>query len=302
MPALSIQPTMDCEPPGPDISAHARSKSATGPADYAESERSIRGFVDRCLENGAPPTLYVHPQVAHEHRALFLELEDRGVGHGLHLHPYKFNPDNRADLGAYTRERQRELIAEATAEWEDALGRHPRYFRPGVYSASDATLPVLEDLGYRGGSVSRPESVKPDAAAVWAGAPLDPHRGHDGFRLLPGDLDFVNAPITVDPTRPVEHNVESLYLSAIAEDPYNAGAESYDRAAILEHTVDRIAAQAPAHPALVGNTHNNMDFSDPGHPATAVLDSVFSTIDRVCADRDLEPVGETIGTFVERFD
>lgn len=305
---VAIVPTLDAEPPGAAISAHARSKSATGPTDYAASERSIRGFVGACTDAGYPPTLFVHPQVAAENPDLFLDLEADGAGLGLHVHPYKLADRFREDLGAYPAAGQREILEIAIERWTDALGRHPRYVRPGVFSASDVTLPILDDLGFRGGSVSSPGRVKPDAAAIWAGAPADPHRGHAGFRALPGDLDFVDVPVTVDRTRPVagghlgQGGYESLYTSDVEAEALDPDAAPYDLAAVTRNALDRIAQEEPPFPAIVTNTHNNMDYADPDHRARRNLEGVFRTVRDRCAGTDLSPRGETLGSFVERFE
>lgn len=305
---VAVIPTMDCEPPGPEITAHARSKSATGPTDYPASEASIRGFVSRCDDLGLVPTLFVHPQVGDRHRDLFLDLRASGVCLGLHLHPYKLNPDYREDLGAYTAETQRDILAEAIDRWETIFDEHPRYVRPGVFSASDATYRILDDLGFAGGSVSTPGRVKPEAAAVWAGAPVDPHRGHAAFRMLPGELDFVDAPVTVDRSRPVtgghlgQGGYESLYVSDIEAEALDPDATAYDLAAVTRNTMDRIERETPASPALVTNTHNNMPYDDPDHRACENLRTVVRTARASCEGTPLDLEPTTLDAFVEDFD
>jgi peptidoglycan/xylan/chitin deacetylase (PgdA/CDA1 family) len=308
MPDVAMMPTMDCEPPGSEITAHARSKSATGPTDYGASESSIRGFASLCGDLGLTPTLFVHPQVGERHRDLFLALRAEGACLGLHLHPYKLNPDYREDLGAYPAETQREILTEAIDRWEAIFDEHPRYVRPGVFSASDATYRVLSDLGFAGGSVSTPGRVKPDAAAVWAGAPLDPHRGHAAFRMLPGDLDFVDVPVTVDRARPVtgghlgQGGYESLYVSDIEAEALDPEASAYDLAAVTRNTLERIKRERPAHPALVTNTHNNMAYGDPDHRARANLRTVARTAGTYCEGGDLSLEPTTLDAFVETVD
>jgi peptidoglycan/xylan/chitin deacetylase (PgdA/CDA1 family) len=305
---VALLPTMDCEPPGPEITAHARSKSATGPTDYEASESSIRGFVSLCGDLGLTPTLFVHPQVGERHRDLFLDLRADGVCLGLHLHPYKLNPDYRHDLGAYAAEIQREILTEAIDRWEAIFDEHPRYVRPGVFSASDATYQVLDDLGFAGGSVSTPGRVKPAAAAVWAGAPVDPHRGHAAFRMLPGDLDFVDAPVTVDRSRPVtgghlgQGGYESLYVSDIEAEALDPDASAYDLAAVTRNTLERIDRESPDHPALVTNTHNNMGYDDPDHRACENLRTVVRTARTHCDEREHSLDPTTLDAFVDGFD
>ena len=307
MPDVALLPTMDCEPPGPEITAHARSKSATGPTDYEASESSIRGFVSLCDDLGLAPTLFVHPQVGEQHRDLFLDLRDSGVCLGLHLHPYKLNPDYRADLGAYAAETQREILTEAIDRWEAVFDEHPRYVRPGVFSANDATYQVLDDIGFLGGSVSTPGRVKPDAAAVWAGAPVDPHRGHAAFRMLPGDLDFVDAPVTVDRSRPVtgghlgQGGYESLYVSDIEAEALDPDASAYDLAAVTRNTLERIERDSPSRPALVTNTHNNMAYGDTDHRACENLRTVARTAREYCRGTPISLEPTTLDAFVANF-
>lgn len=308
MPDVALLPTMDCEPPGPEITPHARSKSATGPTDYAASEASIRGFAALCDDLGLTPSLFVHPQVGERHRELFLDLRADGVCLGLHLHPYKLDPDYREDLGAYPADTQREILRAAVDRWEGIFDEHPRYVRPGVFSASDATYEVLDDLGFAGGSVSTPGRIKPEAAAVWAGAPVDPHRGHAAFRMLPGDLDFVDAPVTVDRSRPVtgghlgQGGYESLYVSDIEAEALDPEAEAYDLAAVTSNTLERIDREAPANPALVTNTHNNMAYEDPDHRACENLRTVVRTAREYADGTALSIQPTTLDDFVADFD
>ena len=154
---------------------------------------------------GYPVTLFAHPEVAVAQPGLLLELQEAGACLGMHLHPYKFD-DARypRDLGYFTAEQQTDLISSASKVWSDALGQHPRYFRGGVFSANDATFGVLAELGFHGGSVSCPGRVLPEAMAIWAGAELYPHRANLSFRQIEGDSDFVEVPISVDTSRPME--------------------------------------------------------------------------------------------------
>lgn len=308
MPDVALVPTMDCEPPGPEISEHARSKSKTGPPNWDFSEQAIRGFADRCTEFDLTPTLFVHPQVGERHRDLFLELDADGACLGLHVHPYKFDEDYPEDLGAYPAAAQRELLGAAVERWEAIFGDHPGYFRGGVYSANDVTMPVLDDLGFAGGSLSTPGRVKPAAAAVWAGAPLDPHRGHAGFRLVPGDLDFVNVPLTVDPSRTAQSGhvgqggYESLYVSDVEAEALAPDPEPYDLAAVTRNTLGRIAREEPPSPALVTNTHNNMDYADADHRAVENLWTVVETATAFCENSDLDLVSGTLADVVGAVD
>ena len=86
--------TMDCETAKSDVTPYATQMSGSGPQDYEESERSIRGFVETAASFGYPTTLLAHPEVAVGNKELLLELEEKGACLGLHLHPYKLKEQN----------------------------------------------------------------------------------------------------------------------------------------------------------------------------------------------------------------
>lgn len=296
---------MDCEPPESDISSYAHRKSSSGPDDYAESERSITGYVDVLERYGYTPTLFVHPRVAERQREFLIDLRERGVCLGLHLHPYKMDEAYRHDLGFYRYSTQRALLTEATDRWKNAMGRHPEYFRPGVFSANDSTFGLLEELGYSGGSVSSPGRVLPSAAAVWAGARYDPHRAHRGFRQLAGEADFVNVPMTVDSASPIQNGhanqrgYQSLYVSAVEEEEVNPDATRYDFDAMVENVVDRFESDRPTHPVVLTNTHNNMNYCDADHPATENLETVLDGLENLSSRRDVSLSSGTIESVVD---
>jgi len=53
--------TMDCEPALFQCSPLAIRLSGSGPANYQEGERSIRGYVEAARTEGYPVTLFAHP-------------------------------------------------------------------------------------------------------------------------------------------------------------------------------------------------------------------------------------------------
>jgi peptidoglycan/xylan/chitin deacetylase (PgdA/CDA1 family) len=282
--------TMDCEPARPDVTTHAAEMSASGPADYLESERAIRAYCETVKAHGFATTLFAHPEIAEKHRALLLELQDAGACLGLHLHPYKFGDGRyRHDLGAYAASEQQKMLEEAVAVWEEALGQKPRYFRAGYFSANDNTFRVLQALGFRGGSLSLPGRVLPEHCSVWAGAALHTHRAHLSFRQLEGNSDFVEIPVAVDLARPVQVGTagEQGY-----EWPY-VPAQIYDHRQVIGNILDRFQADSPRYPAVVMDTHNDQDYANPGHPSSVNLALILDCIRALCAERGLRPVSAT---------
>lgn len=293
---LFVLLTMDCETARKDVTAHAARMSPSGPWDYAESERSIRGFAARAKAHGFPVTYFVHPEVGFANRDLLLELQDQGACLGLHLHPYKLG-DGRYehDLGAYTAAEQRDILGAATAAWHEALGQEPRYFRAGYFSANDATFAVLRELGFRGGSLSIPGRILPAHCSVWAGAEPYAHRAHLGFRQQAGNSDFVEVPVSVDFLRPVQVGAagEIGY-----EWPYVPA--RYQHREVVEHILQRAKSDAAPYGAIVLDTHNDQDYPDPGHPASLNLELILSNIRARCRELGLRPVGATVQAMCDR--
>jgi hypothetical protein len=287
--------TMDCETARKDITGHAASMSPSGPRDYVASERSIRGYASVASAYGFPLTLFVHPEVAAAHRELLLELQSQGHCLGLHLHPYKFaNGRYTEDLGAYSAEEQREMLGAAVAAWKGILGQEPLYFRAGYFSANDSTFRVLQELGFRGGSLSNPGRVLPAHCSVWSGAEPYPHRAHLGFRQLTGGSSFVEVPVSVDYERPVQRGAagEQGY-----EWPYIPA--PYDHRQVVQHILERSRSAGARTSTLVLDSHNDQDYGDPGHPATVNLSLILDSAKSCAAGMDVSLVGATLETICD---
>ena len=265
-------------------------------SNHKLSERSTRGYVDTIKAYGFPVTLFVHPEVALRHRALLLELQNQGVCLGLHLHPRWFGDGRyRKEIGAYSASEQHKIIKEAMDVWKRALGQSPLYFRGGVFSANDNTFRVLQELGFRGGSLSCPGRVLPEFYSVWAGAEPYPHRAHLNFRLVRGDSDFVEVPISVDFQRPGESHI---YPNRVPTKGYQwlyiADRRFYNYEEVLRHLIERFRRDSPRCPVIVTDTHNNQDYSDPEHPARLNLEFILKLLKSLCEDMGVKPVGSTL--------
>ena len=285
---IDIVVTMDCEPTRPPERAGA---ATSGPYSYADSERFIAGYAKLAGEYGFPVSFFIHPEAAFAHRALFPALERAGATLGLHIHPYKYDPLRyRAHFGELSAEEQRTIIAECSALWKEALGRRPEYFRPGTFSANDSTFRVLAEMGFIGGSVSCPGRIFPELAAVWAGAPSDPHRGHPNFRQLPGNLPFVNLPLSVDASG-VRASDGSQQLWDLRPDYKEA---DYNR--IATNIVTQIKARNPAVPMIMLVSHNDNDYTDPNDRVARNLRRSLDAVVQACRQAGFEPKGATIAS------
>ena len=291
-----IMMTMDCESAKVDVSDHGISMSSSGPADYKESERSIRGFVDAVGRAGYPVTLFLHPEVAITHRNMLLGMQSNGVCLGLHLHPYKLADSSHSDgLGAYPENEQRVILREAITAWESALGQRPQYFRAGYFSANDATFRLLDKLGFRGGSLSNPGRILGSHFSTWDGSDPYPHRAHPAFRLISGNTNFIEIPVAVAYGRPVSrgHAGEKGY-----EWPYIP--HTYDHQAVVADILGRFTDDRPDFGTLVTDTHNDHDYTDTNSSASINLDRILTAIQKSCDELDLKSSGTTIDALCHR--
>jgi peptidoglycan/xylan/chitin deacetylase (PgdA/CDA1 family) len=282
--------TMDVEPA---LSGAARPDGASGPRDYAESDRFIRGYARRAGRYGFPVSYMLHPEVTAHHAPLFLELEADGACLGLHLHPWKFADGHyKAHFGGLSAEQQYAIVSEATAIWYSNMGKRPHYFRPGTFSANDSTFGVLDRLGFLGGSVSIPGRVYPDLTAVWAGAVLDPHRANGSFRQVPGELDFVNIPLSVDVSALEDLGGRKFHWD-LRPDWLRA-----DYARITRNILRQVRERAPEVPVIHMVTHNDNDYGDDEDRVCRNFETVLQEIRRACEESGVEPVGATYADIV----
>ena len=279
--------TMDVEPALPAD----RPAATTGPLNYADSERFIRAYWAMAAEYGYPVTFMIHPEVTLAHPGLMLELEQEGASLGLHIHPWKFSDGHyKAHFGGLRTAQQYAIVSEATAMWQAGLGKRPRFFRPGTFSCNDNTLPVLEELGFVGGSVSLPGRVYPDMNAVWAGAEPDPHRGHAVFRHLAGDLEFVNIPLSVDMSRTEDRDGRKFHWDLRPD------WQSADYRLIASNIVTQVLARRPKVPVIHMVTHNDHDYTDPEDRVRRNFATVLREITDACQRAGATPVGATFAS------
>jgi hypothetical protein len=240
--ALGYSFVVDCE-----STQHSLRNAALG-------ERASRGLGDLLTEFGLKGTFFVIPTDLEAHARLYRSLEGAGHEIGVHLHPADLGYEEFC--GIYGPQEQRRIIGEATERFTQTMGRPPQSFCMGYASCNDHTFPALVELGYRHGTCSIPTRVLPECVSVWAGAPLDMHYVHRYNRLLPGDLDFVNIPNTVDP--------ESRMWGG--KHPQDLRVELVDAKHhwyTIEKAVKRQIRDGTPVPYLQMMTHNIFDYSDP---------------------------------------
>jgi peptidoglycan/xylan/chitin deacetylase (PgdA/CDA1 family) len=244
-------------------------------ADVELGRRSVRAFVDLLHAAGMRATLFVVPGDARAYPQLLRKLADENVEVGLHLHPEEAGYDDCC--GAYTADQQHQMYAKAIGQFSEALGFAPRTFRTGNCSANDATFPVTAALGFTSCSHSMPGRNMPDVRSNWVGAASGVHYAHRANRLLEGDLDLVEVPVTTDP--------DSMLWSG--RHPQDLRVELFD-AKNQRYLLDKVLAREKARPgpvkALVALTHNIFDYADAGDFRRQTLQQMLSDC-RTLADR-----------------
>jgi peptidoglycan/xylan/chitin deacetylase (PgdA/CDA1 family) len=262
--------TMDCE----QIAALAYQG---GPETWELGERAIHGYCETLRQAGLWATLFVVPQGADRYRKTLQQWADAGIEVGLHYHPQDHGYPEY--FGACTSDEQEVMLREAIEHWSQQLGLQPMVFRPGNFSASDATFPTLVRLGFRAGSVSLPLRNFTQARANWVGAPLDPHFAHPANRLLAGELDFLEVPVTVDWESMVWGGRTPLDLRIELVDSRSHGFT------IRKAVQRQLDSGVP--PTVVVYTHNIFDYSDRSEFRRKVLDGIIEEIGRTAELHDL---------------
>jgi hypothetical protein len=288
---LLVVVTMDCERPNETGLA-----GVTGAPNWALSARYIEHYASVSCAHGFPVSFFCHPEVTRAHADLLFALERQGCNvDGLHLHPWKYEAGGaREHLGHMSEAAQRAVLTQAIGEWSRAMRRPPRYFRPGTFSANDATFRVATELGFIGGSLSVPGRIFPDLGAVWAGCPADPHLAHPEFRILPGSMPFANMPLTVDAEETRRRGVRQWNPDFRPDQPYD------DLFGQVQRGIAQIIARQPAIPVFNIVTHNDNDYSDPGDPVRRNLEAILSAVRECCTRAGIACEGATIEDICER--
>jgi peptidoglycan/xylan/chitin deacetylase (PgdA/CDA1 family) len=245
-------------------------------------------------------TYFIHPETAVAQAAMFKQLADKGACLGLHMHPWKYSMWRHAGkrymahYGDLPAGEQRELLREASAVWQEAIGIRPLYFRPGTFSANDAIFRILAECGFRGGSCSAPGRVLREFRAIWTGTEPDPHRANAEFRQAHGDLDFAEMPLSADFSALLTGRVERRMHADLRPDTDWQAQYGVSYKTIARNIVSQVIERKPAVPVINLMTHNHYDYRDERAGATQRLRVVFEVLEEACAAAGVRAVGATL--------
>lgn len=275
-PSLHILFTMTCE-------AVVTRKHPIGPRTWEQSARSLEGYCDCLLAAGYPPTLFVDPTALEEHGPMLEELASRGVDVGVYVHPPSLsNGSYNKNLGQYKAEEQQAMIEVAVERARAAVDLAPRSFRTGNYSASDDTIPLAFEEGFRQGSVSQPGRALPREAASWTFAAQDPHYVNPANKLERGTLPFLEIPVTTDADRIPRTGVPS-------ELTIESGTVDQWHRPLAEAQLERMERDGAAFRTLCISTLNRFPYHDPSDKHGAILRDLVAYIDQLTARYEVTP-------------
>jgi hypothetical protein len=269
-------------------------------------ERAVTGYAAIAAEYGFPCTFFVHPETIKAQAPMFMAMEAAGHCVGLHMHPWKYAASHHkgeryfCHFGDLTEQAGMALLAEAATLFNEAMGRHPLWFRPGTFSANDSSFRVLAASGFRGGSISAPERVYRATRSVWTGCEPDPHRPNATFRQLAGDLDFGNMPLSADFSHILSSPDGRRMPADLRPDTDWEGRHGITYRAIAENIVAQVTARAPAVPVLNAISHNMFEYRDAADPFTQRFREMLEELSGACARVGLKPVGTTVANIAER--
>lgn len=260
--------------------------------DASLGERACRGFAEILEAQSLLGTFYVNALDIEDHSQLFCNLREAGHEIGVHVDPTDMG--YQAFLGLYGPEDQQKIIAEAAERYTQAMSCRPKSICIGYYSGNDYTFSVIAEEGFTQGSLTLPTRNLPECASVWAGAPLDIHYAHAYNRVLPGTLDLVNIPPTIDPDSRIWGGKQPQDLRIESVDAKN---HWYT----INKAVDRlIAAKVPVK-YISASTHNTFDYSDRHDFRRETLIKMIEHAENICESKGYHLKGTTQKRLAEIF-
>ncbi len=287
-----------------DVELVSRGTATSGPKNNAEGARRVSEYMEVLGDYGYKPTFFIHPELGAEQAELFLELQTQGACLGLHIHAAKFAEGKyKYELGAHSFEQQKEIIDMGAEMFENYFGFRPDIFRPGCFSANDYTYKVLDELGFKGGSICIPGRIWMERYCVWSGACPHPHFANCNMRQAEGDSTFVEIPLSVDRTQLVRHPLGfEHYFDLRPGDVYtNENVVPRDHKQVLKNIIKQLVNDKPVLKTIVIDVHNDRNFKDlsttPARQLKTVLDNLKPELEKY----SMTPVSATYDQAITKF-
>lgn len=260
--------------------------------DAALGRRADLGIAEILESFGYRPTYHVLPGDAEANASLYQDLHQRGCEIGLHIHPA--TQGYGEFFGVLGPDDQRKVLIEARDRAEAAFGFKVGSLCIGYASVNDHSYGVFHELGFRHGITCIPSRVLPECASVHAGAPLNAHYAHRYNRLLEGDLDYVEVPVTVDPDSRMWGGKHPQDLRVELVDAKN---HYYT----MRKSIERQLRENPPVKYLLAITHNVFDYSDPANFRRQTLIGMLESLKRLAGEFSIDLQPATIGDLAAHY-
>ena len=246
--------------------------------------RASLGFAEVMEGMGGRGSFYCIPSEVKANVNVYRDLAVRGHQVGLHVHPADLGYEEF--LGIYGPNEQRTILEESTDVIAQVMGERSTGICLGYGSCNDYTRPILVELGFDHGGTQIPGRILPECASIAAGAPTEPHYPHRWNRVLAGNLDFVELPVTTDPDSRMwggKHPQDLRIELVDAKNHYYTIHKAVQR--------QRTAAE-PIH-AILGCTHNIFPYDDSHDFRRETLLGVIEHTKRIASEHGLALVPAT---------
>ncbi len=261
--------SIDCElPPNTEYTEHSEKRPFLhGPASWDFAQASVRGFVTQMealgLRRGA--SLFVYPDVARHQKALFRELADTGIEVALHLNGLRYSRLKGSSakwLGEMSYIEQRQAIEMGKQDLEQVIGRPCLGYRSCYGSANDDTFPICQELGFTWASNSS-NRYRPEFAANWRGSWPFVHRPNRKCKLVVGDLELYEIPITVGLTVVYDEKLRQPLDLRVETPPTILGEQRQKLRQVMEEQLDEMQMRQVPVRTIIGASHNTSPYNDP---------------------------------------